>query len=476
MNRDDFETAVFALLDTEISPVALSELQGHLRGSAEARLEYRELVAMHGLMLDRRAGEGAVRFDNVIPMDRLVARQKRRSLRMAMLAGGIAVAACLVFAVFVASPDAPAARIKGSLLAEFSVTHSAAEGGEAPAGDVLEVGSRLQLQRGSIELAFRSGTVAIVHAPADLILHRPDLVGFHFGSGRFTVPGKAAGFQVETPELRLTDLGTEFGVVSEVEAPDEVHVFEGRVEVERLRGPPALESLAAGSARASVPGGGWRMIDPDPTRFSTGLLPGIDVETFDVDVADTAAFNRAYPRMSTAERGGVGRISVSGGRGFIMHPDVRNAFHVSAMRPGFTGEVIYSVEIGASACNGKFNLGMRIGDTVVAFHPGEEGGRLRIERQGGYMPAGGMGDRHKLWVWNRDMGFTPAHDVLHHLEVTQYPNGLFRVKFTDGSDPTKTFRASWEDPGLVGQPFGVYRDGSWPEGVVFFDNLKMTVP
>ena len=92
-------------------------------------------------------------------------------------------------------------------------------------------GSRLQLEQGAIELTLQNGVEAMVRAPADLTLINEALLIQNQGIVRYVVPAPAVGFQVRTPQLLVTDFGTIFGVISDSEEQDQVHLFQGEIEV-----------------------------------------------------------------------------------------------------------------------------------------------------------------------------------------------------------------------------------------------------
>jgi hypothetical protein len=101
------------------------------------------------------------------------------------------------------------------------------------------------------------------------------------------VPEKAAGFQVRTPDLVLTDLGTAFGILSKENFLDEVHVFEGEVEVLHRRGLRNGERIQADEARAAGPAGRWNEIPARPGDFLTELP---ETSQAPIAVDDTATF------------------------------------------------------------------------------------------------------------------------------------------------------------------------------------------
>lgn len=150
----------------------------------------------------------------------------------------------------------------------------------------MDPGSRLEIRRGTVEVAFTSGVRGIIRAPAEISLRNPGLLHLAHGTAWFEVPPEAVGFQVSTPELILTDLGTEFGIRSNRDFPHEVHVFLGKVEVANLNGDRQKEVLSAGQARAAEPSGKWREISLDADPFLK-KLPKTEVAASKSDVVIT---------------------------------------------------------------------------------------------------------------------------------------------------------------------------------------------
>jgi len=98
------------------------------------------------------------------------------------------------------------------------------------------------IDRGLAEFRFQSGARVVLEGPARLELLSSSSARLHRGKLAARVSGKT-GFVVLSPQGKVTDLGTEFGVsVSDGGATD-VHVFEGRVEVVPTGGRAAAVSL-----------------------------------------------------------------------------------------------------------------------------------------------------------------------------------------------------------------------------------------
>jgi len=137
-----------------------------------------------------------------------------------------------------------------------------------PVGAAVPVG-RLQFKAGLVRLEFYSGAAVILEGPADFELLGIDLAKCHRGKLRAIVPEPAAGFTILTPQARLVDLGTEFGIDVAKDGPAEVHVFDGRVEVYPPDGQTVTADLTAGKAARINAAGQLEEIPADPARFIT---------------------------------------------------------------------------------------------------------------------------------------------------------------------------------------------------------------
>jgi hypothetical protein len=94
----------------------------------------------------------------------------------------------------------------------------------------------LQLESGTLLIAFNSGATTLIEGPAELSIESGNRM--FLKSGRLTaeVPPAASGFTVNTPRLNAVDIGTRFGVNVEENGDSELHVMEGEVEVSRTSG------------------------------------------------------------------------------------------------------------------------------------------------------------------------------------------------------------------------------------------------
>lgn len=101
------------------------------------------------------------------------------------------------------------------------------EGSRLPAG-------RLDLAEGLATLRFDSGATVILEAPVSLDVLSDMECRIERGTVVADVPHEAIGFTIHTPDTKVVDYGTRFGVSAGEDGKCLVHVIEGDVEVNRL--------------------------------------------------------------------------------------------------------------------------------------------------------------------------------------------------------------------------------------------------
>jgi anti-sigma factor RsiW len=288
MNPESDEDRVWQWFDGDITPEEFAKLERSLEDCPEARARFLDQVDLHNLLGQKFSiPESVARsMKGAASAERLVRRERRRSANHAILA---AAAAIVLFGVvfkiiFVKDPE-PWATLRTSEDALFSISHPATTD-KKPAPGSMAMGSRLLLRQGVMELKLASGVTALVEAPADLTLQTETRLQQSRGRIRFQVPEEAVGFQVLTPDLLITDLGTEFGVLASPESPDEVHLFDGKVEVSHRHGLKKTEVLTGQVARVAGPAG---RLGPTPLRseeFLESFQPRIPHLRFSFDSMD----------------------------------------------------------------------------------------------------------------------------------------------------------------------------------------------
>lgn len=268
MNHDQLNRSIQQLLEGVINPCELQLLEHELARNPQARELYIDLAEIHSF-LDNSEPVSSLQ-NNIVPMERIVRRQKRRNLRIALsVAAAVVILGTAVMQLFFVVAPVERLQFTSAPGSQFEITHLPSDE-VAPKGMILLAGSTLDLHQGTVELDFESGVRSIVMAPAQLTLNDSGELDLSLGSAWFHVPEEAVGFTVNTGELEIVDLGTEFGVISSPEKPDQVHVFTGKVAVSTLATPSTI-TLTADHALQVSDSGQLETIDVSYTSFSEEL-------------------------------------------------------------------------------------------------------------------------------------------------------------------------------------------------------------
>jgi len=147
------------------------------------------------------------------------------------------ILACLVLAVAsLIRPSVP----KGPAVGRLAGVYEARWAGSHPGPDGAFCVGSYDLREGLATIELDRGTCLFLEAPCRIDLKGLNEVVLRHGRLVAMVPPEARGFRVRTATALITDLGTEFGVLTHQDGSTEAHVLKGRVQV-------ALE--AKGSAR-----------------------------------------------------------------------------------------------------------------------------------------------------------------------------------------------------------------------------------
>ena len=98
----------------------------------------------------------------------------------------------------------------------------------------LTKGTRLQaspqifhLQQGIVEIESDKGVSIVLEAPAGFHFTGPDELYLDYGQVFADVSAQGNGFTIQTKNSRIIDLGTQFGVYSDLRGETELHVYKG---------------------------------------------------------------------------------------------------------------------------------------------------------------------------------------------------------------------------------------------------------
>jgi ferric-dicitrate binding protein FerR (iron transport regulator) len=201
------------------------------------------------------------------------------ALAAATIAACLTLVACLLF--LPRSQPAPVVPIVATLTQADNCKWA---GSDLPTKvDSKLTAGTLSLVEGIATLKFECGATVTLEAPTTLEV--TDSMHCRLVEGTVTaeVPEQAHGFTIVTPDIRVVDLGTRFGVTAGSTGNSQVRVFEGEVEIDGLKD-GKTKRLTEGNAlhvgSSTVPAGqeptrgqplqeagGWTAI---PTSFGQG--------------------------------------------------------------------------------------------------------------------------------------------------------------------------------------------------------------
>ena len=221
---DDLKVRIDEYLDGTLDSDGLRRLEEQLRDSADARDYFVRYAGLHrDLYLDARTNRAADRaLANITPE-----QPRRRSAGWAFgVAAGILVAAFLGWWLGMHRSPKPADE---SIAWLVNAQDCRWADGQSPE-EGLKAGSVLNVESGLAEIRFRKGTHVVLSGPARLELLSDNSARLHRGRVTARVPEPAIGFELQSPQGKVIDLGTEFGVAVGEDGATEVAVFEGKVE------------------------------------------------------------------------------------------------------------------------------------------------------------------------------------------------------------------------------------------------------
>ena len=263
MKRADHQI-VQQVLDGSVTRDSFDGFQQRLRDEPELVKLYGDYANLHHSLCEEFE-------DKAIAESTIVAPSRTMASKFLWLAAAAAVALVATMIDW----KSPVAPTPAGLLAKVRFSADAVwqvEGVSRKTDDRIElgVGSTLKLEQGQASIQSGEAVSAMIEGPAVLTLVSDGALNLSNGLGRFRVEKPGGKLEVTTPSMSALDMGTEFGIQVQPNQPDEMHVFDGKVNM-RINGKTDGEILSAGEAgRVS----GTERIDRIPSddhRFSKTL-------------------------------------------------------------------------------------------------------------------------------------------------------------------------------------------------------------
>jgi FecR protein len=267
------------MLDGLLSPEEEARFKQEVVSDTSLRSAYVEQLWLHSTL--RAHGDQLLdvfeeQASATSPM--VAARTWPRAARVALAMAACVTAVACVFAFG-----------KGSLFARPVATLVQAEncqwaGSDLPTAVNSKLGAgRLALVEGIATLRFKNGATVVMEAPTTLDIYDAMHCRLIEGTVTAEVPEPAHGFAIDTPDIKVVDLGTKFGVTASTTGNSQVRVFEGEVvinglasgEIKHLTTGRGLQVGSGNTSAGQEPtrgeqvkeSGGWTAI---PTSFGRG--------------------------------------------------------------------------------------------------------------------------------------------------------------------------------------------------------------
>ncbi|MDF1825505.1 MAG: FecR domain-containing protein [Verrucomicrobiales bacterium] len=251
MNREEFEEVCQNWLNGDLSDEEFAKLQDALRASPRWRREFIRLGNLDSGLRDLVMVEAESRG-----VTRLPAMGFPQAGFLAM-AAAITVLALVSWSLW-KGPETEtfaeaAPRTKGVavITAEANAVWEEEEGPPIRKGVPLEPGT-LRLTEGLAQIDFFGGASISLSGPAEIELVTRDKAVLNRGSLKADVPPAARGFEIQTGDVLLEDLGTTFGLSVDEDSTADLIVFDGEVVATGLDGKPV--SLKDGEAASLMNG------------------------------------------------------------------------------------------------------------------------------------------------------------------------------------------------------------------------------
>lgn len=113
-----------------------------------------------------------------------------------------------------------------------SINAKWADGFDARIGTrLLTRSGHIQLLKGVAKITYDQGVDLIIEGPAEVELISPSECSLNYGRAYARVSEQGMGFTVVTFNSRIIDMGTEFGVLKNINGSTEVHVIKGKTSL-----------------------------------------------------------------------------------------------------------------------------------------------------------------------------------------------------------------------------------------------------
>ena len=253
MNDERLDQLIDAHLNGEMTEAERRELEERLLHSAAERVRFWELAETHAVLHEamQRQLAGGAAMAATPPRASLLAAWRRWSLPWA--AAAVLVVAAAVWLSMRGTLREPGAESEPGFVVRETLHGRWADGREVRVSENAGRGG-WNLQNGLISLAGADGVELLIEGPAVGEWLGAQHLRLTSGTVVVRMPKGRSGFVVETAQMRVIDLGTEFGVSVSQSGDESVQVYDGLVRTEATASRATQELKAGSGLRCSASG------------------------------------------------------------------------------------------------------------------------------------------------------------------------------------------------------------------------------
>ncbi|MCB1122785.1 MAG: hypothetical protein KJT03_14625, partial [Verrucomicrobiae bacterium] len=274
--------------EQEFIPDAIAYQDGSLEGAGLARFE-------EALLTSRKWRETFIRFQNrsyqfveiergrvLKPRSAQMAKSLNKRILWLSALGGLLAAACVVLAFLAGVLGGEDEKT------DFVITHArqAVWSGELPISDRYLIPEKTySLQTGAFRLRLPTGAVVSFEAPASFVIRSTDTLELIEGKIAARLPNEESRLTVVSDGMKVTDLGTAFGLSALPGGQTVVSVFEGKVSLDNLEN--RFDQALTLPAGVSVVADAFAPIPVDQEIFDSSQYTNIWPLTVGIDEASS---------------------------------------------------------------------------------------------------------------------------------------------------------------------------------------------
>ncbi|HUR45922.1 MAG TPA: LamG-like jellyroll fold domain-containing protein [Candidatus Saccharimonadales bacterium] len=294
----EYDEAVAAVCHGTASDEQARALNHILRSNAAARDNYILRLELHSRLASEPDLFAPSTQSEVSSQEKSLPRETRKDPRTRTAHWILALAACvaLLASGWWALRFSHSNERKGTASKAVAMLNRVVDAQWNQMDDIPQIAAPLEpgwlrLQSGLAQIVFYSGARVVIEGPAEFQLISSSEAAFRSGRLTAEVPALAHGFRVSAPGMKVTDLGTAFGL-NVHPGRTELHVFKGSVEFDSTTG-ATKRGLKEGAGAVVESSGRPKLIAADPVAFAS---------LFDLQAKSLAAEALRYDHWRAASR------------------------------------------------------------------------------------------------------------------------------------------------------------------------------